>query len=92
MAGYFGNSFALIADAIESTSDIFSSILVRFGIRYSNKPADAKHPYGYGKAEAITTFTVVVFLVISATIIAHDSIINISHPHDLPKPFTLIVL
>ena len=82
----------MIADAIESTSDIFSSILVWFGLRYSTKPADEKHPYGYGKAEALTTFIVVVFLVISATIIAHDSIVNIMTPHDLPRPFTLIIL
>ena len=33
LAGYFGNSYALIADAIESTSDIFSSFLVLFGIK-----------------------------------------------------------
>ena len=38
------------------------------------------------------TFIVVIFLVISATIIAHKSIINIQTPHDLPKPWTLIVL
>ena len=49
LAGYFGNSYALIADAIESTTDIFASFLVLFGIKYSNKPADKNHPYGHGK-------------------------------------------
>ena len=44
LTGYFGNSYALIADAIESTTDIFSSFLVLFGIKYSNKPADKNHP------------------------------------------------
>ena len=51
LAGFFGNSYALIADAIESTTDIFSSFLVLFGIKYSNKPADDNHPYGHGRAE-----------------------------------------
>ena len=37
VAGFFGNSYALIADAIESTTDIFSSLLVLFGIKYSNR-------------------------------------------------------
>ena len=44
LAGFFGNSYALIADAIESTTDIFASFLVLFGIKYSNKPPDENHP------------------------------------------------
>ena len=92
IAGVFGNSYALIADAIESTTDIFSSFLVLFGIKYSNRPADANHPYGHGRAEPLVTFLVVGFLITSATIIAYESISNIGIPHELPKPWTLIVL
>ena len=91
-AGFFGNSYALIADAIESTADIFASFLVLFGIKYSNKPADDNHPYGHGRAEPLITFLVVGFLITSATIIAYESIINIRTPHELPKPWTLLVL
>jgi cation diffusion facilitator family transporter len=92
LAGFFGNSYALTADAIESTTDIFSSFLVLFGIKYSNKPADENHPYGHGRAEPLITFLVVGFLITSATIIAHESISNIGTPHELPKSWTLIVL
>jgi cation diffusion facilitator family transporter len=92
IAGVFGNSYALIADAIESTTDIFSSFLVLFGIKYSNRPADANHPYGHGRVEPLITFLVVGFLITSATIIAYESIANIGTPHELPKPWTLIVL
>lgn len=92
LTGYFGNSFALIADAIESTTDIFSSLLVLFGLKYSSRPADKNHPYGHGRIEPLITFLVVAFLVTSASIIAHDSIQNIGTPHELPKPYTLIVL
>lgn len=92
IAGVFGNSYALIADAIESTTDIFSSFLVLFGIKYSNRPADANHPYGHGRVEPLITFLVVGFLITSATIIAYESIANIGTPHDLPKPWTLFVL
>lgn len=91
-AGFFGNSYALTADAIESTTDIFSSFLVLFGIKYSNKPADENHPYGHGRAEPLFTFLVVGFLITSATIIAYESITNIGFPHKLPEPWTLIVL
>nr|MBK9651776.1 cation transporter [Bacteroidota bacterium] len=92
IAGTLGNSYALVADAIESTTDIFSSFLVLFGIKYSNRPADKNHPYGHGRAEPLITFLVVGFLITSATIIAYESIINIRTPHQLPKAWTLIVL
>ena len=92
LAGFFGNSYALIADAIESTTDIFASLLVLFGIKYSTRPADDNHPYGHGRAEPLVTFLVVGFLITSATIIAYESILNIRTPHQLPKPWTLIVL
>lgn len=91
-AGFFGNSYALIADAIESTTDIFSSLLVLFGLTYAKKPADKNHPYGHGKIEPLITFLVVAFLVTSATIIAYESIQNIQTPHENPKSWTLIVL
>jgi len=92
LAGYFGNSYALIADAIESTTDIFSSLLVLFGLKYAKKPADENHPYGHRKIEPLITFMVVAFLVTSAAIIAHESIENIQTPHKTPKSWTLIVL
>lgn len=91
-AGIFGNSYALIADAIESTTDIFSSFLVLFGLKYASRPADKNHPYGHGRAEPLITFLVVGFLITSATIIAYESIINIGTPHELPKSWTLLVL
>lgn len=92
IAGYFGNSYALIADAIESTSDVFASLLVLFGLQYANRPPDKNHPYGHGRAEPLVTFLVVLFLLASAVWIAHDSWNNIHTPHALPKPFTLWVL
>jgi cation diffusion facilitator family transporter len=92
IAGFFGNSYALIADAIESTTDIFSSFLVLFGLKYANRPADKNHPYGHGRAEPLITFLVVGFLITSATIIAYESIKNIRTPHALPKIWTLFVL
>ena len=92
LAGYFGNSYALIADAIESTADIFASFLVLFGLKYANRPADENHPYGHGRAEPLITFLVVGFLITSATIIAYESILHINTPHSLPNPFVLLVL
>jgi cation diffusion facilitator family transporter len=92
LAGILGNSYALIADAIESTTDIFGSLLVLFGLKYASRPADKNHPYGHGRIEPLITFLVVGFLIFSAFIIAHESIKNIQTPHELPKSWTLYVL
>ena len=92
VTGILGHSDALIADAIESTADVFASVLVLLGLNYSTKPADDNHPYGHGKAEALTTFAVVGFLLISATVIAIESIRHLSEPQEKPKFFTLYVL
>jgi cation diffusion facilitator family transporter len=92
VTGIFGNSYALIADAIESTTDVFSSFLVLLGLKYSSRPPDENHPYGHGKAAPLMTFAVVGFLVVSATVIAYESIQHIQTPHKVPEPYTLIVL
>ena len=85
-AGVLGNSYALIADGIESVSDVFSSFLVFLGLKYAEKPADANHPYGHGKIEPLITFIIVGLL------IAYQSYQNILIPHQSPKAWTLILL
>jgi cation diffusion facilitator family transporter len=92
LTGYFGNSYALIADSIESTTDVFASCLVLFGIKYSTRPPDDNHPYGHGRAEPLITFAVVGFLLISAAYIAYESIYNITTPQIAPESFTLYIL
>lgn len=92
LAGVFGNSYALIADAIESITDIVSSFLVLLGLKYASRPADKNHPYGHGRIEPLITFMVVGFLITAALVIAYESIKNIGTPHALPKAWTLLVL
>ena len=52
-AGILGNSYALVADAIESASDVFSSLILFAGLRIAAKAPDVDHPYGHGKAEPL---------------------------------------
>lgn len=92
IGGIVGNSYALVADGIESTADIFSSFIVWGGLRLSLKPPDADHPYGHGKAESIAAVAVSLMLLAAALLIAIQSIREISNPHHAPEPFTLIIL
>jgi cation diffusion facilitator family transporter len=92
IAGIAGNSYALIADAIESTTDIASSLIVWGGLRISGMPPDEDHPYGHGKAEPIAATVVSIALVAAAAGIAIQSVREITMPHHAPAPFTLGVL
>ena len=92
LAGFFGNSYALIADGIESTSDIVTSLVVWGGLRVSVAPADERHPYGYGKAEALSGIVASLALLAAAGMISVQSIREIRTPHHLPHWSTLLVL
>lgn len=92
ISGLIGHSFALVADATESLSDVLSSVLVLFGLKYAAKPPDENHPYGHGKAEPLVTFFVVAFLFASSIFIALRSIQNIRTPHELPEQWTIYIL
>lgn len=92
ITGLVGNSFALIADAIESAGDVFSSFIIYLGLKVSDKPSDKDHPFGHGKVEPIISFLVVFFLIVSAGFIAYQAISNIQSPQTMPSPYTLIVL
>jgi cation diffusion facilitator family transporter len=90
--GVLGNSYALIADGIESTADIFSSLIVWSGLQISSRPPDEDHPYGHGKAESLAGMVVSLFLIAAAIFIAVQSIREIRTPHHAPAWYTLLVL
>jgi cation diffusion facilitator family transporter len=91
-AGIWGHSHALIADAVESFADIFSSLIVWRSLVVAAQPADEDHPYGHGKAEPIAAAAVATMLLIAAAWIAMKATQEILRPHLGPAPFTLGVL
>jgi len=91
-AGLLGHSSALVADGVESTGDIFASAIVWTGLRLSGRKPDARHPFGYGKAEALSAAAVALMLFGAALGIAIQAIREIHAPHHSPAPFTLVTL
>jgi cation diffusion facilitator family transporter len=92
VAGIAGHSYALIADSIESSTDVFSSLIVWGGLRITTRPADEEYPYGYGKAEALAAAIVSLMLLGAALGIAVAAVGEIMTPHHMPAPFTLAVI
>jgi len=92
IAGIVGHAYALVADAVESTTDIFSSLVVYGGLRIAAQPADEDHPYGHGRAEALAGAFVALMLVAAGIGIAIEAVREIRTPHHVPKAWTLAVL
>jgi cation diffusion facilitator family transporter len=91
-AGLIGNTYALVADAVESTTDIFSSTIVWGGLRVAARDPDEVYPFGYGKAEPLAAAVVALMLCGAAIGIALAAVTEIRTPHMTPAPWTLIVL
>ena len=92
VGGVLGNTYALIADGVESLLDIFGSLVVWFGLRVAAEPPDDEHPYGHGKAETLAAVVVALTVLGAAVGLAVQSIREILTPHKMPAQWTLYVL
>lgn len=71
--GYFYRSNALIADGINSLSDLLTDFIALFGIKIANKPANGEHPYGHGNAEYVTSLIIGFVLILLGLYIIYTS-------------------
>ncbi len=89
IGGIVGNSFALIADAVNSIGDVVTTVVVLFALRVAQRPADAEHPYGHTRAEGIAASNVALLVIISALLVGWEAIQRIFVQHDIPPIWTL---
>src|SRR6266536_5521846 len=92
VAGLVGHSHALVADAVESLADLFSSVIVWRGLVVAAETADSDHPYGHGKAEPIAAAVVSTMLLLAAAGITIQAAHEILQPHHVPSSYTLLLL
>ncbi|MFN8818335.1 MAG: cation diffusion facilitator family transporter [bacterium] len=91
-AGILGHSYALIADAVESLLDVVASVVTLQGVRLADRPPDGRHPWGYGKAEALAALVVSGMIVLAGVGIGVQAVREIFSPHRAPAAWTLWVL
>lgn len=92
IAGVVGNSYALIADSIESCTDIFSSLVLMGGLIVARREPTSEYPFGYGRAESLAGATIGLMLIGAAIGIAIQAVREILTPHHLPAAWTLVIL
>ncbi|HUG39202.1 MAG TPA: cation diffusion facilitator family transporter [Longimicrobiales bacterium] len=90
--GLLGSSYALVADGVESTLDIFSSLIVWRGLAVAGRHPDEHYHFGYGKAESLAGAAVATMLLVAALGISIQAVREILTPQHAPAPYTLVVL
>ncbi len=79
--GLSGHSTAVVADGLDSASDVFASGFVLLGLTLASKPADADHPYGHGRAEILTGLLIGLGLTAGGALVCYGSLERLAHPH-----------
>ena len=91
MAGVFGQSQALIADAVHSISDLFTDIVVLLGIKMGRKPPDEKHQFGHARMETLASAIIGLALIGTALYLGLEASLNIyRHTEYHPTSLALI--
>lgn len=78
-AGIAGHSTSVVADGLESASDVFASGLVLLGLTLAAKPADHEHPYGHGRIEILTGLLIGLALSAAGSLICYGSVARLGH-------------
>jgi len=92
VAGVLGHSYALVADACESFSDVMGSCVTLYGLRIAAEPADPVHPSGHGRAETLASAITALVLVAVGGLIFWQALLSLGESRHAPNPLTLLVL
>ena len=91
LAGVFGQSQALIVDAVHSVSDLFTDVIVLVGLRIGRKAPDEEHPFGHARIETLASAGVGLALIATALYLGIKASLNIySHSEYHPTVLALI--
>ncbi|MEE1128599.1 MAG: cation diffusion facilitator family transporter [Methanobrevibacter sp.] len=90
--GITSGSYALVSEGAHTLSDIVTSVIAYIGFRIGQKPADAEHPIGHGRAEAIGGLLIVLFLALVAYEIMGGAIERLLNPSLITVPETLAAI
>lgn len=85
VVGILGNSAGLVADGAHSATDAFSTAMLYFGIKLSDKPADKDHPFGHRNIEFVIAKVVSIFLMLVGIYIMYSAVHNMA-THNLVEP------
>jgi cation diffusion facilitator family transporter len=86
VVGFFSGSIALVAQAVDSLTDIFASVTVYIGLKVARRKPTERFPYGYYRAETFASLIVAAFIIASGAAILVESIIRFLQPETVSFP------
>ena len=92
IVGFFANSISIIMDALNNLSDILSSAITVIGTKLSQKKPDAKHPYGHGRIEYVTSLVIGIIILFAAGLAIYESVLSIITPRDVNFDIITVIL
>ena len=90
--GVMVGAVSVIADAVHTLSDVVSSIVVIWGFKQAEKPADVEHPYGHGRVEYIATLIIAILLCVAGIEFIEASIDRIQKPEQVVAEWWMILI
>jgi len=90
--GIFGHSYAMVADAAESFTDVVGSSIAFFGLSVAATPADRQHPAGHGRAETLASAVTALALMAIGGLIFWQALVSLGQPRHAPNPLVLFIL
>ncbi len=92
IVGFISHSQSMIADAANSASDIFASLMTFIGNKIASEPGDHSHNFGHGKAEYIFSLFISISMMILSLKILYDSIFSLINQTKLVFSWFLIIV
>ena len=92
IVGLFANSISIIMDAVNNLSDALSSVITIVGTKLAQKKPDAKHPYGHGRIEYVTSLVISIIILVAGSAAIAESVINIFNPRDVKFELYSVIL
>lgn len=83
IVGFYSGSAALIADAIHTSLDIFTSLAVWIGLKLSMRGSEEKFPYGYYKADNLVSLFVSIIILFSGVELVREALLDITNPVEM---------
>jgi cation diffusion facilitator family transporter len=93
VAGFVSGSLAVVADGVDSSSDIITSVITLITARLLNRPPNKKYPYGYGKADTIATklLSFIIFFAGAQLLIVTVRRLIMGSSHEIPGKLAIVV-
>ena len=92
LVGFLSSSIAIVMDAVNNLSDALSSVITIIGTKLSQRPADRKHPFGYGRVEYFSAIIIAVIVLSAGITSLIESVKKIIEPTEPSYTTTTLIV